>query len=133
MKGRPVEVCVRGSDLGSARVLLPSDEKLFRLGEYFAWLWVALGVWVLLGRLAAVVVGAVLLQQGRRFVATHPAVPTDELMTDLQDAWARGKPGPLRTMRREPSANSFANPGIARRPGMDTRRSRFSVGTGHAP
>ncbi|GAA2743114.1 hypothetical protein GCM10009868_15630 [Terrabacter aerolatus] len=94
MKGQPVDVSVRGSDLGSARVLLPTDQTLFTVGLYFAWLWVALGVWVLLDRLAAIVVGTVLLRQGRRLVATHPAVPVDELMSDLQDAWG---PGAART------------------------------------
>jgi hypothetical protein len=91
MKGQPVEVSVRGSDLGSARVLLPSDQKLFTVGLYFAWLWVALGVWVMLDRLTAIIVGTVLLGQGRRLIATHPAVPVDELMTDLQNAWGPGQ------------------------------------------
>lgn len=90
MKGQPVEVSVHGSDLGSARILLPSDQRLFTVGLYLAWLWVALGAWVLLDRLTAIAVGTVLLRQGRHVVATHPAVPVDELMSDLQDAWGPG-------------------------------------------
>lgn len=91
MKGQPVEVSVRGSDLGSARVLLPSDQTLFTMGRYFAWLWVALGAWVLLDRLTAIAVGTVLVRQGRRLVAMHPAVAVDELMTDLEEAWSPGQ------------------------------------------
>lgn len=107
MEGSTVDVSVRGSDSASGRVLIPGDHTLFSVLRYGVWAVIALGVWVFLTRLASIIVGVVLFLRGRRLVSAHPAVPVDELMQDLREAWS-GSALPM-----TPGSGTTAAPGPA--------------------
>ncbi len=51
MKGQQVDVSVRGSDVATARVVLPSAQPMLMIGQLFAGFWVAIGAWILLASL----------------------------------------------------------------------------------